>query len=621
MPHAIFNLTITLILYTLSRLFFYLTNLALFPDVDSSHLAEIFLGGVRFDLTAVLYLSLPYLVMAMTPMPVNWRTNRIYSAIQKYIFIIFNAAGLIVNAADMAYIPFSGGRTTCSFFTEFSNDSNLLAILFHSLFEYWYVTLFAIALVVALFFLYRPYRPIKRLCAKSYVYYPLLIIIFLASFYFTVIGIRGGFGYYTRPLNMGNAMQYSNTPAEAALVLNTPFTLMMTIDNQTYVNPHYFADDELDAIMTPVHPPVASPILATRPNVVIFILESFAAEHVGFYNPESQATPFLDSLFAHSIVFMHSYSNGRKSIDAPPAILASIPKVYDSFVTSSYSTTPVTSIASVLNAEGYHTAFMHGAPNGSMGFSSFTHHAGFSSYYGYDEYTKDPQAEPDAYDGTWGIWDEPYLLHCSRLFAKMRQPFCAAVYTVSSHHPFAIPERYCDTFPEGPHPLSRCIAYTDHALRRFFHSASTQPWFGNTVFVFVADHTNGYSNPEYSTDEGAFRIPIAFYIPSCQPFIDTTTIASQLDIFPTITALTGCKSQYMAFGQDLLSSPKDPNYAITFHYPYFQVIATDGYIQFDGKDLVSVHGEIPAEQQESMLCYLKAFIQQYIISVTASSSF
>lgn len=628
MPYSIVNVALVLLLYSASRLFFYLANLSFFPEATFEHLVEVFLGGMRFDLTATLYLSSPYLIMAMAPIPVSWRTNRIYAAIQKWLFIIPNFIGLLVNAADIAYIPFSGGRTTCSFFSEFGNDSNLFTIFTHSVFEFWYITLFVAALIIALIFLYRPYKPftsfkcLSVIYRKPLVYYPLLTIIFLPSIYMTVIGMRGGFGAYTRPINMNDALQYSDNPAETALVLNTPFSLMMTIGNRTFVNPNYFPDDELDAIMTPNHPAVTSPLLKTKPNVVIFILESFAAEHVGFYNPNSRPfTPFLDSLLAHSIVFTHAYSNGRKSIDAPPAILASIPKIYEPFVTSSYSTRTITSIAKVLNDEGYHTTFLHGAPNGSMGFSSFTHNAGFTYYSGYDEYIDDPQKESGAFDGTWGIWDEPYLLHCQRLFSAMPEPFCSAIFTVSSHHPFVVPEQYEDSFPHGPTPLNHCIAYTDHALRRFFHSASSQQWYNNTIFVFVADHTNENVDPDYSTDEGLFRIPIAFYIPSCDSLarIDSTTMASQLDIFPSIIGLVGSSKPYFAFGENLFSAPKQHNYAITYQYPYFQAIAANGYIQFDGTNLTGVYGDIPADQQEDMLRYLKAIIQLYISHILSNS--
>lgn len=628
MPYSLINVALVMLLYSASRLFFYLTNLSFFPEASSEHLIEMFLGGMRFDLTTVLYLSSPYLIMSMAPIPVSWRTNRIYAAIQKWLFIIPNIIGLLINAADIAYIPFSGGRTTCSFFSEFGNDSNLFTIFAHSLVEFWYITIFVALLIVALIFLYRPYKPLTSLkrfsviYRKPLTYYLLLTFVFLPSIYMTVIGMRGGFGAYTRPINMNDALQYSNSPSETALVLNTPFSLMMTIGNRTLVNPNYFPDDELDAIMTPNHPAVTSPLLKSKPNVVIFILESFAAEHVGFYNPNSKPfTPFLDSLLVHSIVFTHAYSNGRKSIDAPPAILASIPKVYEPFVTSSYSTRTISSLAKVLNGEGYHTTFLHGAPNGSMGFSSFTHNAGFASYSGYDEYIEDPQKESDAYDGTWGIWDEPYLLHCQRLFSAMPKPFCSAIFTVSSHHPFAVPKQYENSFPKGATPLNRCIAYTDHALRRFFEAASRQSWYDNTVFVFVADHTNENVDPAYSSDEGLFHIPIAFYIPSCDSLarIDSTTIASQLDIFPSIIGLVGSSKPYFAFGEDLFSAPKRHNYAITYQYPYFQAIAANGYIQFDGTNLTGVYGNIPTDQQEDMLRYLKAFIQQYISHILSNS--
>lgn len=632
MIEALFNIIIVMALYTLSRLFFYLTNLSIYPDIPTEHFFEILYGGMRFDLTAVLYLSSVYLVLAMFPLPGKIRLNTIYAKIQKWFYIIPNMIGLLVNSADMVYYHFTDRRTTCSFFTEFQNEGNLFTIFVHSMFQYWYVTLFAIAICVILVLAYRQYQQLIKVNLKPAIYYPLISVLFVVGGYFTVIGMRGGFGAYMTPITICDAMLYVDKPAENALVLNTPFCLMRSIENSSYENPHYYQDaDELDDIMTPIHDKIGNPATQSHPNIVFVILESFAAEHTGFYNPESPGyTPFLDSLLNHSIVYTHAYANGRKSVEGCPAILSSIPNLYEAFWLSSYSTNAISSIADILNQEGYHTSFFHGAPNGSMGISAYAHNAHISEYYGMEEYQKDPESEKDAFDGTWAIWDEQFMDYYARSLKKMQEPFCSALFTATSHHPFPIPEKYKGKFPEGPSPLCKCIAYTDFALRRFFNNISKQPWFENTIFVISADHSSQPVRPEYFVDEGLFKIPIAFYIPalanhsdnklatdldSClheYPLVDTTTVMAQVDIFPSLMALVGCNRPYFSFGQNVLTSQKNNNYAINYLAPYFQIISTNGVIQFDGKKVVNVKGNIPQAEQEDMIKYLKAYIQQYV---------
>jgi len=631
MIEALFNIFIAMALYTASRLFFYLTNLDIYPDITTGHFFEILYGGMRFDLTAVLYLSSIYLVLAVAPLPHKIRTNRIYANIQKYFYIIPNIIGLLVNSADMVYYHFTDRRTTCSFFTEFQNEGNLATIFFQSMFQYWYVTIFAIIICVILVISYRKYGNFTRFRLKTAIYYPIASLLFVVGGYFTVIGMRGGFGAYMTPITICDAMLYVDKPAENALVLNTPFCLMRSLENSSYENPHYYADDELDAIMTPEHDKVDNPVTKNHPNIVFIILESFAAEHTGFYNEPSKVyTPFTDSLLNHSIVFAHAYANGRKSVEGIPAILSSIPSLYEAFWTSSYSTNAISSIADILNDEGYHTSFYHGAPNGSMGISAYANNAHITEYYGMEDYLKDPESERDAFDGTWAIWDEHFMAYYARSLRKMKEPFCSTLFTASSHHPFAVPEEYEGVFAEGHSPLCKCIAYTDHSLRRFFNEIANQPWFYNTIFVISADHSSQPCLPEYFVDKGLFKIPIAFYIPALAdnidnglatdlrqclteyPLVDTTTVMAQVDIFPSLMALVGCNRPFFAFGQDVLTASKSNNYAINYLEPYFQIISLHGVIQFDGKKVVDVIGEIPQDEQDDMVRYLKAYIQQYV---------
>jgi len=621
---AAWNMLVVMVLYTLSRLFFYWVSPDLFPDVTGSHLWEMMVGGLRFDLTAVLYLSAVYLLLMLLPLPMAWRQNKVYQTVAKWFFLVPNLLGLAVNCIDMVYVRFTDRRTTITFFDEFQNDGNLLSVFLQGVTQYWYVTLFGIFALSALILLFRPSRGLSD--RSTVRYYICESVLFVVSVYLIVIGMRGGFGAYTRPITLSNALQYTNRPQETLLVLNTPFSLMRSTEGSTYTDPHYFEPEELEAIMTPIHDRDKSrktkverqEANGERLNVVVFILESFATEHIGFYNQGNGYTPFLDSLLAQSVTWPYSFASGRKSIDAMPSVLSSIPMLIDPYVVTPYSTNAVSSIADCLGREGYTTAFFHGAPNGSMGFQAYARSAGFRNYYGMDEY---PDATRD-FDGTWAIWDEEFLQFYGRTMSTMPEPFMTAVFTASSHHPFKVPERYEGLFPKGTQPIHPCIAYSDHALRQFFAYAKTQPWYERTLFVITADHTNQLSQPEYTNAAGQYRVPIAFFCPQHIAAAQRSDIVSQTDIMPSVLGFVGYDKPYFAFGEDALTQAKTHHYAVCYNNPVFQIMGDSLLLQFDGEHVTALYNYRtdrtlsepldPNAAPQEMVDYLKAYIQQYI---------
>ena len=601
-------------IYTLSRLFFFWVNADIFPNVSAAHLGEMLLGGLRVDLTAVLYLSALYMVMMVLPLPWRWRTNGVYQTVCKWVLLVPNLIGLAVNCVDMVYIRFTDRRTSMTFFSEFANDNNLGKIFITGVFEYWYVTLFFLIAAAAMIQLTRKADGM-RIIRNPWVYYIVETVLLAVSAYFVVIGIRGGFGAYTRPITMSNALQYTNTPRESAIVLNTPFTLMRSTEGKAYVNPHYYPDDELDQIMSPVHNEPANHKQMKERNVVIFILESFSKEYMGSY------TPFLDSLSRVSVSYKYSFASGRKSIDAMPSVLSSIPMLIEPYIVTAYSTNAVSSVADCLKRKGYTTAFFHGAPNGSMGFQAYARSAGFAKYYGMDEYDG-----PEAFDGTWAIWDEEFLQYYGRTMSTMAEPFCTAVFTASSHHPFRIPERYEGRFPKGEVPIHQCIGYSDNALREFFNYAQKQPWYENTLFVLTADHTNQLTRPESQTAKGLYEVPIIFFDPQVNKGEVKKTPVSQTDIMPSILEYLGYDEPYFAFGENALTMDKKHPYAVCYNTNVYQIMSDHLVMIFDGEQIVGIYDyqEDPllkanrkdewSERKEvkEMLTYLKAYIQQYI---------
>lgn len=619
-----YNLLLMMAIYSLSRWFFYAINTDMFPDVSGAHLWEMMRGGVRFDLTAVLYLNSVYILLMLLPLPTKVRNNAHYQRIAQWFYWLPNAIGIAVNCVDMVYVRFTDRRTTCTFFSEFQNDGNLASIFFQSVAQYWYVSLFALAMIVLLFVCSR--RKWHSEEQRKWLYYSGETALLLVPAYFCVIGIRGGFGRYTRPITISNALQYTDTPQETAILLNTPFSLMKSIENETYINPRYYADNELESVMTPIHR--GDSAMVEKPlNVVVLILESFSKEYIGFYNHDLDGgtytgyTPFLDSLLAHSVTYRYSYASGRKSIDAMPSVLSSIPMLIEPYIVTPYSTNAVSSLADCLGRKGYTTAFFHGAPNGSMGFQAYARSAGFGAYYGMDEYDG-----PEAFDGTWAIWDEEFLQYYARTMSRMEEPFMTAVFTASSHHPFRVPARYEGAFPKGTQPIHQCIGYSDHALREFFAFARTQPWFEHTLFVLTADHTNQLTHTEYTNAKGLYEVPIAFYGVGLQGELRTQTPVSQTDIMPSVLGCLGYDALYFAFGEDALTGTKTHPYAVCYNNPVYQILSDSLLLQFDGQQLTAVynfqndrrlqHNQIEQmadnPEVQAMITYLKAYIQQYI---------
>lgn len=607
---AVCNILLVMAIYSAMRIFCFAVNGSMFPNVSGAHLWEMIVGGMRFDLTAVLYLSSLYIIGVLLPLPAVWRENKVYQQVLKWLFLIPNALGIIVNMIDIVYIRFTDRRTTCTFFSEFANDTNLWRILGQGILEYWYVALFGIALLAFLFFASR-----KTFSVLSEgMYYVRESAFFAVTIYLCVIGIRGGFGRYTRPITISNAMQYVNTPRETALVLNTPFSLMKSLENTRYVEPQYFSADELPQHMNPEQC-LNGYYSGPTDNIVVIILESFSKEYIGRY------TPFLDSLLAESLTYEYTFASGRKSIDAMPSILSSIPSLIEPYIVTPYSTNSISSIADCLKRKGYQTAFFHGAPNGSMGFQAYARSAGFDAYYGMDEF-----GDKSEYDGTWAIWDEPFLQYYAETMSTMQEPFMTAVFTASSHHPFKVPNQYKDSFPKGTLPIHETIGYADYALRRFFETASHQPWFERTLFVITADHTNELETPEYTNAKGLYEVPIAFYHPHSTFFKGQREgVMSQTDIMPSVLMYVDFDEPFVAFGENALTDIKRHPYAVCYNAPLYQIFSDSLLVQFDGEQVVEVYdfredkelkennkGTIEPERIAPMVDYLKAYIQQYI---------
>ena len=633
---TIYNLMLVYVVYFLARILYLLLNYSYFAvDMTYGHLIELFMGGLVFDTSAILITNSLYIFLMLLPW--HGKETRLYQQVCKGVFLCINGLALFVNCCDAVYFRFTMRRTTTTIFSEFSNEGNILSIFFKELVNHFYLVFIFGVIIWALYKFYRS----TRLRQRHYVWWQydvamLLSLLFVAPF--TVAGIRGGFTTAVRPITISNANQYANHPIEAALVLNTPFSLYRTIGKDVFVVPDYFSPEDLEMIYSPIHQPdivtndsVDSDTTFVKKNVVILIVESFGREYIGALNRSLDGgrykgyTPFVDSLIARSVTFTHSYCNGRKSIDGMPSILSSIPMFVEPFFLTPASMNHVSGIARLLGNEGYETAFFHGAQRGSMGFQAFANATGFKAYYGREDFNADSRfGNDDDFDGTWAIWDEPFLQYYGAKMSEMKEPFMTAVFTASSHHPYVVPEKYQDVYPEEGLIIHKCIRYTDMAIRKFFERVSHEPWFHNTIFVLTSDHTNLSDHAYYQTDLGGFCSPIIIYEPGNQSLIPEIQdkIAQQIDILPTVMGMLHYPRPYFAFGIDLFNTPPEETWAVNYLNGIYQYVKKEHVLQFDGEKTIGIYalsdslmqnnlnGQLP--DQPWMEQDLKAIIQQYM---------
>lgn len=621
------NIAIAFIAMMITRIIYFVENWSSFAPYMSWDLAgNILRGALVFDTSTIIYVNALYLVLLLFPF--HKKETATFHQILKWIYIIPNGIAIASNLADAVYFTYTGRRSTATVFSEFANENNLLSIFGTEVLNHWYLTLAFIIIIAVMWKAFL--KPSASISATKWKYYTAQAISLVLLVPIAIVGVRGSITAGTRPITISNANEYVNRPIETALVLNTPFSVIRTLGKKVFEIPNYMTDEEMNLTYTPEHrPTIVADSLGknANKNVVIIILESFGKEYIGFYNEGKGYTPFLDSIAGQSLTFKYSFSNGRKSMDAMPSILSGIPHFVETFFLTPASLNDLGGIANSLSPHGYNSAYYHGGHNITLGFKAFTHATGYNSYFGLDEYCKSPKYNAmDDFDGKWAIWDEEFMQFFADNLEESKQPFLATLFTASSHHPYKIPERYKDIFPEDENsPMHKCVRYTDHSLRQFFNRVKNMPWYDNTLFVITADHTNLSVREEYKTDLGLFEVPIIFYTPdgSIAPEVRSDIVAQQIDVFPTILSYLGKSDPYLAFGNDLFTTPTNETFAVNYINGIYQLVQGELLLQFDGKSTRAVYDYRndrllrnnlldTRPEQVKMEQLLRAIIQQYM---------
>lgn len=616
----LFRLLLAYVFYMIARVAFYFYNNDLIKIDSIWEFIQLSYHGLAFDTTTILYANGLFIVLSI--IPILKSTKPKYQKFLCYFYFVTNLILYATNFIDFIYYRYTFNRSTRASLDTLENESNKGLLLWNFLTHYWHVFLLFFVLSFLWIKLYQSYK-IKTIQPKgNFNYYATSLAGFLVIATLCVGGIRGDFRKSTRPINILDASRFVKNSSQADFVLNTPFAIIRTWNTNSFKKVNLLSSNEVNQLLQPIKHYSNNP--PTKPNIVVFILESFGREYSGAFNKNTKIpnfksyTPFVDSLAQHSLIFTNAYANGWKSIHGMSSVLSGIPSFKDAFTSSPYPKQKIESLVSTLENEGYDTSFFHGAPNGSMGFLGFGNILGFNHYYGKNEYNKD-----EDFDGVWGIWDEPFFQFFSHTLSKSKTPFMATLFSVSSHDPYKVPEKYKGKFPKGTVNIHESIGYTDYALKQFFKTAQKQPWYHNTIFVFVADHCNTIAYDEYRKEFNKHTVPIMFYTPSEKYKGVNTDWAQQIDIYPTLLDMIGYPKPFRSWGRSLVGDKQIAPFVVKYSANVYQFMSGKYICTFDGtkavgfyakNDKAMEHNLIKNRTPEMDLLELrcKAFVQDYM---------
>ena len=619
-----YRVLLAYLFYFIARVLFYVYNSEI-VEVDSiSEFLQISYHGLAFDTTAILYVNGLFILLSILPLFINTRPK--YQKVLFYLYFISNLIFYSFNFVDFIYYKYNFSRLTLAAWDILKHEESKGGMLFRFLITYWHVFLLYIIVSVLWIYLYQKVKVKHNLVENAKIKYAIKSIFgVLVIPTLCIGGIRGDFKKTTRPINLVDANRYVEKTQLADLVLNSPFTFLRTLGVKSFKKTDFnISQSVVDENFQPIK--FYKSNSPSTPNIVLIITESMSREYIGAFNKDANIkdyvsyTPFLDSLAKKSLIFTNAYGNGYKSIHGMSSIISGIPSFKDAFTSSPYAKQKIESLVSCLESKGYDTSFFHGAPNGSMGFLGYGNILGFDHYYGMTEYGNDKD-----FDGSWGIWDAPFMQFMNKTISQKKAPFFSTIFTVTSHEPYVVPEEFKNKLPKGKIPMHQPVGYTDYAFKKFFEAAKKQPWFENTIFIITADHCNqvNYMEEYYDKIINRNAVPILIYKPNSNLVGEDKTIAQHIDIFPTVLDLIGYNKPFRSWGRSLVdkSNNKKP-FLINYNTNNYHFMRGNYICVFDGKKAIGFYNINDKEllknliskrnkEMNDMEIACKAFIQDY----------
>jgi phosphoglycerol transferase MdoB-like AlkP superfamily enzyme len=289
----------------------------------------------------------------------------------------------------------------------------------------------------------------------------------------------------------------------------------------------------------------AGPVKAL--NVVLVSVESYSAEFMAAFGNKQGLTPYTDKLAREGLLFTHLYATGTRTVRGLEALTLSVPPTPGHSIVKRPDNAHLFTVGEVFKQAGYEPLYLYG------GYGYFDN---MTTFFAGNDYTVIDRtalkAEEVHFENVWGVADEDlYTLTLRELDRRHAAgvKFFAHVMTTSNHRPFTYPEGRIDI----PSKTGRDggVKYTDWAIGDFIERARSRPWFADTMFVIVADHTHkGRGRQELPPEN--YHIPLIIFAPAHVKPGRVDTLASQIDVAPTVLGLLNFSYRSKFFGHDIL---------------------------------------------------------------------
>ncbi len=581
-----------ILFFGIYRLVFLLFNFNFLNENSKPYLIKaLFSKGLNFDIAISSYIiALPVLFFLFAYM--IKKQSILFSKISFYYINLAFFLAFIIAAIDIPYYSYYNSRITRAIF-NWTNDLSSMtkSVILNVEYIKYYLVLFIIC--ISWWFSHRfIYRKIFKNKKEQYnttnegILKRIIISLFVLLLLFS--GIRGNWFFKQGPLRVREAF-FTEYAFINQLGLNPIFSFMEGFVEKRI---NYFKDKEaITKMQQYMHitqkfdSPIAREIIPdtitnNKPNIVIVLMESMSAYQVGSLGNKKHLTPNLDSISERSISFSNLYSAGIHTSHGIMAALYSFPALLNKrpMVSTYGSVGTFAGIPNVLKDKGYQTLFFQTTDANFDNMQSFLSRNGFDTIFSNNSYEGYKRAN------NWGVPDHilfEYGIKKINEIEHNKKPFFATFMTITTHDPFDIPEDI--TFiPTADSKVDKCYQYADWAIGEFMKGAAKQQWFGNTIFVFVADHGFNF-DPLYDMPITYHHIPLIIYAPD---IVKTPRkiegFGLQLDVFPTIMDVAGLQYTNNTIGMSLLKEQRPFAYFCAdnkigcVNNEYFLVIRNNG---------------------------------------------
>lgn len=562
-------------IHVVALLFFFVFRLTLFCSIDYQFPADIegdvalkvvaFVRGLWFDNVIACYILLLPLVAVWITALFNYTAKWLFRSVAVY-FILFYSLSFIIAAANIPYFEYFFKTINSSIYNWFGYGGTTAGMVFGESSYYFPIFLGILSIVLfgwgvfflASYFYRRSETTISRISWKSR-----LAILPLGAVCvgLCLFGIRGRTGY--NPIKVSQAY-YCDDPFLNQLGVNPVFNLLTsTLDDNRKENRTLHLMSEQEALkqvqnylqrkgvadISPIARKVEREGVPNRKNVVLIFMESMSANLMGSFGSDKKLTPYLDSLYRQSLSFERFYSSGIHTNHGIYSTLFSFPAIMKRNAMKG-SVIPVYSgLPTVLKDNGYCNLFFMTHESQYDNMNAFLRTNGFDEVYAQENYPSEKVVN------SFGVQDDfmyQYALPILNEKADTGEPFFTVLLSISNHPPYVIPPYF---HPHSEKLEEQIVEYADWSIRQFMDAAEKQPWFDNTIFVFLGDHGKMVGTPECEMPQSYNHIPLMIYGKDILPTVHNG-FGGQIDVAPTLLGMLNMSYLQNNFGVNLLEEER-----------------------------------------------------------------